>query len=324
MLEMKAGGHLRYVGITTSEGRRHAEMLQPDGSIYTTNLRAARATDTYVCKGGGTEIWQPRFTFHGFQYIEVSGLSQKPRPDTVVGLALSSDTPDAGSFTCSDPMLNQLHNNVYWTQRANFIDIPTDCPQRDERLGWMGDAQVYIRTATYNADVAAFFTKWLDYLQEAQRDFGAYPDYCPYPMGHGAPGQTWGTAWTDAGIICPYTIWQVYGDTRVIERHWDSMARFMDWRNPAVTVTGNRCASAVYSRFGEHAVVPRVVAVQDASRVGGEHHCNGHQRQAVRGAAFKPRENPFPSGHQRTSPMPTSVPSSTTGKAYSSVPMTWW
>ena len=127
---------------------RFAERLNPDGGIYTTNLRTARATDTYICKGGGVEIWEPHFTFHGFQYMEVTGLKSRPSEDTMVGLALSSDTPVVGSFACSDPMLNQLHNNIYWTQRANFIDIPTDCPQRDERLGWTGDAQVYVRTAT--------------------------------------------------------------------------------------------------------------------------------------------------------------------------------
>jgi alpha-L-rhamnosidase len=136
----------------------------------------------------------------------------------------------AGHFACSDEAMTKFWKNTQWTQRANFIEMPTDCPQRDERLGWMGDAQIYVRTASYNADVAAFFTKWLDDVEEAQRDFGAYPDYCPYPMGHGAPGQTWGTAWTDAGIICPYTIWQVYGDTRLLERHWASMTRFMEWR----------------------------------------------------------------------------------------------
>ena len=158
---------------------RFAERLNPDGTIYTANLRSARATDTYICKGRGTEVWQPRFTFHGFQYIEVAGLSGKPAKDTVLGVALSSDTPVAGGFHCSDAMLNQLHNNIYWTQRANFIDIPTDCPQRDERLGWTGDAQVYIRTATLNADVQAFFTKWLVDLDDAQRPDGQFPRVAP-------------------------------------------------------------------------------------------------------------------------------------------------
>ena len=111
-----------------------------------------------ICDGKGEETWSPRFTFHSFQYVEITGLKSPPTDGTVTGVALSSDTPVVGRFECSDPMLNKLHGNGYWTQRANFIDIPTDCPQRDERLGWTGDAQVYIRTATLNCDVQAFFT----------------------------------------------------------------------------------------------------------------------------------------------------------------------
>jgi alpha-L-rhamnosidase len=210
---------------------RFGEMLHPDGRLMTENLRKARATDYYILRGDPEgETWEPRFTYHGYQFVEVTGLESKPGLDMITGLVLHNDTPLIGSFECSDEVMTKFWKNTVWTQRANFIEAPTDCPQRDERLGWMGDAQVYIRTATYNADVAAFFTKWLDDVEESQRSFGAYPDYAPYPMGHGAPGQTWGTAWTDAGIICPWTIWQVYGDQRVIERHWDSMARFMDWR----------------------------------------------------------------------------------------------
>ena len=210
---------------------RYGEMLHPDGRLMTENLRKARATDYYVLRGDADgETWSPRFTYHGFQFVELTGLAEKPALEAVTGLVVQSDTPLAGSFECSDDVLTRFWKNTTWTQRANFIEVPTDCPQRDERLGWMGDAQAYIRTASYNADVAAFFTKWLDDVEEAQRSFGAYPDYCPYPMGHGARGKTFGTAWTDAGIICPWTIWRVYGDTRVLERHWDSMSRFMEWR----------------------------------------------------------------------------------------------
>lgn len=212
---------------------RHGEMLHTNGTLMTENLRQARATDFYTCRGGGTETWSPRFTYHGFQYVEVTGLPTKPGPDTITGLVLHNDTPPAGEFACSDPVMTKFARNAQWTQRANFVEMPTDCPQRDERLGWMGDAQIYARTATYFADVAAFFTKWVDDVREAQRDFGAYPDYCPYPFAHGAAGATHGTAWTDAGVIVPFTMWQVYGDTRLIEKHWDSMVKFMDWRRKA-------------------------------------------------------------------------------------------
>ena len=207
---------------------RHAERLAPDGGVYTINLRSAQATDTYICKGDGVEVWSPRFTFHGFQYIEVTGLTEKPTEDTVVGVALSSDTPVVSSFECSDPMLNQLRNNVYWTQRANFIDIPTDCPQRDERLGWMGDAQVYVHTATLNTDVQAFFTKWLVDVEDAQRADGQFPKVAPVkPLrDEGADG---GPAWADAGVICPWTIYETYGDRRELERHYDSMCRFIEF-----------------------------------------------------------------------------------------------
>lgn len=134
------------------------------------------------------------------------------------------------AFECSDPIINQLFKNITRTQRANFIEVPTDCPQRDERMGWMGDAQIYVRSATINADVAAFFAKWLDDVEESQRSFGAYPDYAPYPMQHGGGGKSFGTARMDAGIICPWNIWKVYGNTRVIKRHYASMVRFMDFR----------------------------------------------------------------------------------------------
>ncbi|XHR31029.1 MAG: glycoside hydrolase family 78 protein [Chthoniobacteraceae bacterium] len=205
---------------------RFGERLNPNGTLYTTNLRTARATDTYICRGGGSvETWQPHFTFHGFQYVEVSGLKQKPDADTVVGIALSSDTPVTGSFSCSEPMLNQLRSNIYWTQRMNFIDIPTDCPQRDERLGWTGDAQIYIRTATLNTDVQAFFTKWLVDLADAQLPDGAYPRVAPAKVTEGDGGP----AWADAGVICPWTLYDVYGDKRVLARQYPGMVRFIEY-----------------------------------------------------------------------------------------------
>ncbi len=213
---------------------RYGEMLHKDGTLMTENLRKARATDFYTLRGDvNGETWQPRFTYHGFQFVELTGLAEKPALDAVTGLVLNSDTPIVGDFACSDETMTQFWRNTVRTQKANFIEIPTDCPQRDERLGWMGDAQTYARTASYNADVAAFFTKWITDVREAQRDSGAYPDYCPYPFAHGAPGATHGTAWTDAGVIVPYTMWKVYGDERLIDEHWDSMVKFMAWRAKA-------------------------------------------------------------------------------------------
>lgn len=207
---------------------RYGEMLHPDGRLMTENLRQARATDTYILRGEpGGEVYVPRFTYHGFRYVEISGYPGEPGPAAVTGVVLHSDTPLTSSFVCSDPMVNQLFQNVVWTQRANFLELPTDCPQRDERLGWLGDAQIYARTATYNADVAAFFTKWLREVAEAQLPAGPFPDYCPWPFQH---GRAFATAWTDAGVLVPQACWQAYGDRRLLERLWPAMTRFMAWR----------------------------------------------------------------------------------------------
>jgi alpha-L-rhamnosidase len=224
---------------------RFAERLNPDGTIYTKNLRGARATDVYICRGGGTETWQPRFTFHGYQYLEATGLKKKPGEETLTGIALGSDTPVAGSFECSDPMLNKLFSNIYWTQRMNFIDIPTDCPQRDERLGWTGDAQVYIRTATQICDVQTFYTKWLVDLSDAQGKDGQFPMVAPLKVA----AQDGGPAWAEAGVVCPWTIYEVYGDTRVLAAHYEGMKRYVEFSR-------NRCREGLlppekYHCFGD-------------------------------------------------------------------------
>jgi alpha-L-rhamnosidase len=143
---------------------------------------------------------------------------------------MHSETPLTSDFECSDPMVNRLFKNVVRTQRANFLDLPTDCPQRDERFGWTGDAQAYVRSATYNADVAAFYTKWTRELMESQRPSGTFPGYAPFPFQH---GWDFGTAWCDAGVICPWTIYKAYGDTRIIERCWEPMVKFIQWRKAA-------------------------------------------------------------------------------------------
>jgi len=211
----------------------YGEMLHKDGRLSRENLRRARATDTYILSGNGIEMWTPRFTYHGFQYAEVKGLPGKPTPETLTGIVVHSATPLTSTFQASDPMLEKLHSNIVWTQRSNFVELPTDCPQRDERFAWTGDAQTYARTATYHADVAAFYTKWMSDLVEAQRPNGAFPDYAPYAMQHGGGNASYGTAWMDAGIIVPHTMWKVYGDRRMLERYWLAMTRFMDFRRAA-------------------------------------------------------------------------------------------
>ena len=212
---------------------RHGERLSPDGTLYTENLRRARATDVYICKGGGEETYEPHFTFHGFQYVEITGLPYKPDKDTVTGCVVRSATPDAGTFECSNPDVNRLWLNGLWSQKDNFLSVPTDCPQRDERLGWMGDAQVFLRTASYNMDVAAFFTKWMIDVEDAQTPEGIFPETAPRLregenfIGLGNLGGSAG--WADAGVIIPYTIWRVYGDRRILERHYQAMVKWVDW-----------------------------------------------------------------------------------------------
>lgn len=212
---------------------RHGERLTPDGSLYTENLRRAKATDIYICRGGGDETYEPHFTFHGFQYVELTGLPGEPRPDAVTGCAVHSATPPAGHFECSHAGVNRLWLNGVWSQRDNFLSVPTDCPQRDERLGWMGDAQVFLRTATCNREVAAFFTKWMIDVEDAQTPEGIFPDVAPRPREDanfiGLDDLCGAAGWADAGIIVPWTIWRVYGDRRILERHWRAMTAWLDY-----------------------------------------------------------------------------------------------
>src|SRR5215216_3314010 len=213
---------------------RHAEALNPDGTLYTTNLRAAGATDRYVLKGEGEEVYEPRFTFHGFRYVEVTGFPGEPPLGAVTGRVVHSATPPTGSFECSNQMVNELQENIVWGQRGNFLSVPTDCPQRDERLGWMGDAQVFVRTASFNMDVAAFFEKWMSDVEDAQSPEGAFPDVAPLFgdrseafLKKGSP------AWGDAGVIVPWTIYKTYDNTRIVKRHYDAMTRWMEYLREA-------------------------------------------------------------------------------------------
>ncbi len=210
----------------TSVVIRFSEVLNPDGSIYTTNLRDARATDVYTFKGEGVETWEPKFTFHGFRYVELMGYPGEATEDTITGIVLHSDMEQTGSFECSDPTINQLQSNILWGQKGNFLDVPTDCPQRDERLGWTGDIQVFVRTAAFNMNVAGFMTKWSQDVEDSQSDKGAVPAVVPGVIPDLKDG---GPAWADAAVICPWTIYLCYGDTGILEKNYKSMSRFMDF-----------------------------------------------------------------------------------------------
>ena len=221
---------------------RHGEALAGDGSLYTENLRTARQTDEFITPGG-TATFEPRFTLHGFRFAEISGYPGKPGPGDVTARVAHSDIPACGSFECSEPWLNQLFRNIDWGQRGNFISVPTDCPQRDERLGWLGDAQIFARTACYNRDVAAFFDKWLDDVADAQLDSGAFTDIAPRLRGFDRTGAP---AWADAGVIVPWTLYTMYGDPGIVQRHFASMTAWMDYLervNPDYLRTGGLGAS---------------------------------------------------------------------------------
>ena len=198
---------------------KFAEVLDKEGNFYTANLRGAKATDIYTLKGGSEEVYEPYFTFHGFRYVKLEGYPGELTKDKITGIVVHSEMKPTGDFSCSKPLINQLQSNIQWGQRDNFLDIPTDCPQRDERAGWTGDAQVFSMTAAFNFGVAPFYAKWLKDLALDQKEDGEVPNVVP---------DFWGklggcTGWADAAIIVPWTVYQAYGDTRILEEQYSSM-----------------------------------------------------------------------------------------------------
>lgn len=205
---------------------RHFEVLDQDGNVYTDNLRAARQTVTYIARGGGRESFQPRFTFQGFRYVQLIGFPENLPLQDFTGVVLHSDMEPTGTFTCSNPLLNQLQHNILWGQKGNFVDVPTDCPQRDERLGWTGDAQMFIRTSAYLMNVAPFFSKWLKDLAADQLEGGGVPFVIPHVLDENSHSSA---AWGDAAVICPWTIYHCYGDKRILEQQYSSMQGWVEY-----------------------------------------------------------------------------------------------
>lgn len=205
---------------------KYAEVLDKDGNFYTDNLRKAKSTDVYILKGEGEEIFEPHFTFHGFRFLKLEGLSTKPLLDQVTGVVIHSDMAPTGSFTCSDPMINQLQHNIQWGQKGNFLDVPTDCPQRDERLGWTGDAQVFSMTAAFNFNVASFYAKWMRDVAADQYPNGFVPHVIPDVLSNGDGGST---AWADVSVIVPWTTYLSYGDKRILEVQYPSMKGWVEY-----------------------------------------------------------------------------------------------
>lgn len=204
---------------------KFAEVLDKAGNFYTDNLRAAKATDVYILKGDGEEIYEPSFTFHGFRFVKLEGIAANPDLSQITGVVIHSDMKPTGSFTCSDPMINQLQHNIQWGQKGNFLDVPTDCPQRDERLGWTGDAQVFSMTAAYNFNVASFYTKWTRDIAADQLPNGLVPHVIPDILKGGGGS----TAWADVSLIVPWTTYLVYGDKRILEVQYPSMKAWVEY-----------------------------------------------------------------------------------------------
>jgi alpha-L-rhamnosidase len=205
----------------------HAETLDEKGNFYAGNLRNAAAEDVFILTGKGMETFEPHFTYHGFRYIKVLGYPGELKAKNFTAIALYSDMPKTGSFSCSNPMLKQLQSNITWSQRSNFMDIPTDCPQRSERYGWTADAQVFCPTAAFNYNVDSFYTKWLADLAADQGPDGAVPRIVPNffntPPTDGVAG------WSDAATIVPWDLYEIYGDTAVLRAQYNSMKAWVDY-----------------------------------------------------------------------------------------------
>lgn len=207
---------------------RHAEVLDRDGNFYTVNLRTARATDRFVC-AGGRQTFRPQFTFHGFRYVAVEGMGETPDPDAFRACVLHSDLPEAAAFECSAPLVNRLWQNINWSMRGNFIDLPTDCPQRDERLGWTGDAAIFSETACQLRDSYLFFQKWLaDLASEQTLEFGI-PDTIPnilMPPGTPSGGSA---VWGDSATLVPWAAYGASGDAGILVRQYESMKSWVEY-----------------------------------------------------------------------------------------------
>jgi alpha-L-rhamnosidase len=203
---------------------RFAETIQPDGSIYTANLRTARAADLYTLRGSAPETWEPRFTYHGFRYVELTGYPGEPALTALVGRVVHDDMARTAGFTSSSRILNQIHHNVFWGVRGNYRSIPTDCPQRDERQGWLGDRSQVSRSESYLFNVAAFYSKWERDLADSQRDNGSIPVVSPnyWPLYYDD------LTWPSTFLFVPGMLYDQYGDRRVLERTYPAMKRWID------------------------------------------------------------------------------------------------
>ncbi len=223
-VQMKVKGH---AGDTIKIS--HAEVIDKIGNFYTENLRTARSQDIYILKGGEEETFEPQFTWQGFRFIKVEGYPGDLKPENFTAIALYSDMKPAGNFSCSNASINQLQHNIQWGQKGNFLDVPTDCPQRDERLGWTGDAQAFSRTATFNMNVHNFFTKWLKDVAADQYSSGSIPFVIPNVLRAGNYEMGGSTGWADVATIIPWNMYLAYGDKQILENQYNSMKAWVKY-----------------------------------------------------------------------------------------------
>ena len=207
----------------------HAEVLDKPGDFYTDNLRSAKSQDTYILSGNGEETFEPHFTWQGFRFVKVEGYPGDLKPEDFTAITLYSDMQQTGTFSCSNPLINQLQHNILWGQKGNFLDVPTDCPQRDERLGWTGDAQVFSRTASYNMNVHNFFAKWLKDVAADQYSSGSVPHVIPDVVKRAGSEPGGSTGWSDVSTIVPWNMYLAYGDKRILENQYSSMKAWVDY-----------------------------------------------------------------------------------------------
>ena len=203
---------------------RFAEILNADGTVYLDNMRTAKVTDYFTLSGKGVEEFTPQFTYHGYRYAELTGLPTAPGKDAVTAVVFHTDAPFAAKLSAGNQIINKLWSNIVWGQRANFMSVPTDCPQRDERLGWMADAQVFWRTASYNMNLAAFTRKYTADIRGTQAGTPIYGIYAP---GTAKENMGTGAGWSDAGVIIPWTSWLQNGDTKVVDQNWEAMEKYL-------------------------------------------------------------------------------------------------
>lgn len=283
---------------------RHGEELYhtggQTGQLYTDNLRSAKATDIYTFATNGTVTWQPKFTQHGFRYVEITGAATPPAAADVKGVVISSNSADSGNLETSNAMLNQLVSNIRWGQRSNFLSIPTDTPARDERLGWTGDINVFSPTAARYGDTRAFLSKWMTDVRDAQKGNGNIPAIVPQPQNQ---FDETGVGWSDAFITIPYSVWKGFGDERIIRENWDAMKAFYQFVHDSATADGDLLEQgrsswfsgdwlsleSSWNRLAEHKVIATAYFAEDTRMMAEMAAAMGETTQAAQWSALVPQ-----------------------------------